>query len=461
MAKIVAISTVSPAKRAQFFYGDFTPGDNVSIERVVEGVPAGRSIKDGWLTFKNVQADADPGVLQLVIGTILNAQGHVSDTGLDGVGYVKFTPTVAQTLLLTGTTYYDIQVGLDNGDTYTVEIGRHRGWLPQVDAWQGERRSRGLVRRVSVEPLEHQPWRYENDLADDFVAGDDYTIERTIDGLQGSETVTSARLTALETSAQADPGLFQIAITTTASASGQIVDAGSGVPRTARVQFKFTRAQTALLNIARGWRMQLTLSDGMRYTVLRGTLYASLGVTAAAGTPSAGPALVHTFTGAEDLTTPGPADTGQAVVMHMGVWGRTAGQRCRYVSGGASNLNTVSWSSGLADGYVQLRWAAGTADDSLRLVFRCTDHNNHLFINGTGTVWKMVAGALTSIGSVATPAIPSLMRVEMAAGNLTVKDDGVTVGTFTDSFNATAVRYGCGNGNFATTGEYDDLEMGA
>lgn len=267
------------------FIGDFGVNDDAAIERSVEGIPSGRTLKDAWLTVKTLPTDTDAAaILQKAITTTPTANGQVSDTGGDGVGSVRFLLTPANTALLSDVKYYDIQVALDNGETYTVERGKIQALRPAINTAIGTRNGRGYIRQVSTEPTTRaSQFPQRNEIIDDLVAGDDFAIERSVDGLTGVLTVASARLTARAAPADADPGLFQITITTSPGGGGQILDAGSGVPRAARLRFALTKAQTAQLSTPRGFDVDVTLSDGKIYTVLFGTLYAPVGITIAEG----------------------------------------------------------------------------------------------------------------------------------------------------------------------------------
>lgn len=280
MARIVTQAGGLPGKRPRLFLA-FTPGDTPTLEIVIEGVPFATAVlSEAWLTFKNSEGDADPGVLQL--STAVGAQGSVVDTGSDGVGLVRFTPTAVQTaLLVAATLYFDLQVALSDGKVYTVARGHFRPWRPPVNAWEGSRGNTGLIRNPITEPVEGQPWPYENELLDDVVAGDDYAFRRLVYGLAAGRTVVSARFTMRSTPEQADPGLFQLAITSVSGAAGKIEDTGSGAPRRADLRFAFTQVQTALLAVARGWDVEVTLDNGEIHTVLRGTALAAAQVTLA------------------------------------------------------------------------------------------------------------------------------------------------------------------------------------
>lgn len=105
----------------------FVRGDEFSIVRTIPGVPVGVTISGGYLTFKNALSDIDSAAIVQKVITTSNSDGtgHVTDTGADGTGAVRFDMAKADTLLFTaGQKYFfDIQVQLDSGDVFTLEIG--------------------------------------------------------------------------------------------------------------------------------------------------------------------------------------------------------------------------------------------------------------------------------------------------------------------------------------------------
>ena len=81
----------------------------------------------------------------------------------------------------------------------------------------------------------------------DLVAGDDYEITRTITGLPSGYALNKAWLTVKASAVDADPGIFQKAITTSnVDGTGQIGDSGSS-DGIGAVRFDLVPADTLLL----------------------------------------------------------------------------------------------------------------------------------------------------------------------------------------------------------------------
>lgn len=116
----------------------------------------------------------------------------------------------------------------------------------------------------------------------DFTAGDDLEVQRTVTGVPTGQTVDKAWLTVKAAAADADPGIFQKAITTTdVPGTGRITDAGSS--GTATLRFDLTAANTALLTAGTEYfyDVQVKTSGGKIYTVESGKMIARRSVTAA------------------------------------------------------------------------------------------------------------------------------------------------------------------------------------
>ena len=102
-------------------------GDVFSLRRTINGIPAGRTLAEGWLTVKAAIADVDgSATFQKVITSIESSGvGQIEDTGADGSGILRFDISATNTLAMTAGTvyYYDIQIRLDNNDVLTLETG--------------------------------------------------------------------------------------------------------------------------------------------------------------------------------------------------------------------------------------------------------------------------------------------------------------------------------------------------
>lgn len=81
----------------------------------------------------------------------------------------------------------------------------------------------------------------------DLVAGDTYEVVRTITGLPSGYALDKAWMTVKASAVDADPGVFQKAITTSnVDGTGQITDTGTG-DGSAAVRFDLASADTTLL----------------------------------------------------------------------------------------------------------------------------------------------------------------------------------------------------------------------
>ncbi len=117
-----------------------------------------------------------------------------------------------------------------------------------------------------------------------FTEGDDLTIRRTINrvrsGLAAGVTITNAWLTVKTLEADADPGLFQKAITTSdVVGTGQIEDDGAGDVDPI-VRFDLTESNTRLIAATlRFYDIQVKTDGGARYTGESGRIIAKEEIT--------------------------------------------------------------------------------------------------------------------------------------------------------------------------------------
>ena len=120
---------------------------------------------------------------------------------------------------------------------------------------------------------------------EDFVAGADLQITRTITNVPDAVSLTKAWFTVKEIQAHADANaIFQKEITTSnVPGTGQITDAGSGSPpdRIATVRFDFGDADTILLKGGQEYLydVQVLTDGGAVYTPETGEIVARPGVT--------------------------------------------------------------------------------------------------------------------------------------------------------------------------------------
>lgn len=128
----------------------------------------------------------------------------------------------------------------------------------------------------------------ERDITD-VVVGDDWDIDRVLGNaaypIPAGRTVTKAWFTVKNNKSDADAAAVvgPIAITAAATSYGQITDAGSGSPRTARVVFLVPKAETTSADVTAGksyhYDIQAMLDNGTVKTVDVGRLVAKAGVT--------------------------------------------------------------------------------------------------------------------------------------------------------------------------------------
>lgn len=105
---------------------DHVAGDALEIEGTVTGdaITAGATVTKAYLTVKADEADADPGILQLIITETLTAAGQITNTP-NVSAKLLFTLTSANTALFTPgeLLFYDIRGLLSNGNPFTAEAG--------------------------------------------------------------------------------------------------------------------------------------------------------------------------------------------------------------------------------------------------------------------------------------------------------------------------------------------------
>lgn len=101
----------------------FVAGDTLEVRRTITGIPAGQTISKAWLMVKIMQTDVDASAIITKEITDANQAGigHVTDTGGDGTGEVRFDLTPANTaLLVSGNSYaFGIKIRTSTGNLYT------------------------------------------------------------------------------------------------------------------------------------------------------------------------------------------------------------------------------------------------------------------------------------------------------------------------------------------------------
>ena len=115
-----------------------------------------------------------------------------------------------------------------------------------------------------------------------IVRGDTRKVERTFTGLPTGEKIDKAWLTVKTTTSVSDPGLFQVEITTTATADGQITDASTS---DGKIAMYFVISGTDSAAATGGaeyiYDIQVRTSTGTIHTLVMGTVTFYDGVTGA------------------------------------------------------------------------------------------------------------------------------------------------------------------------------------
>ncbi len=105
-------------------------GDDLEITRTITLVPSGTTITDAWFTLKEHPDDLDSEAIisKQITDTDVPGTGHITDTGGDGTGAVRFDLSDTDTALPEiGRDYsWDIQVKMANGAVYTPDVGKFR-----------------------------------------------------------------------------------------------------------------------------------------------------------------------------------------------------------------------------------------------------------------------------------------------------------------------------------------------
>lgn len=146
--------------------------------------------------------------------------------------------------------------------------------------------------------------------------------------------------------------------------------------------------------------------------------------------------ITDSFNRADSTSTLGSTDTGQAWTAQAGTWGISS--NTAYTTT-ASGQVTVVVDAGVSDCTVQATLTDATG--SCGLCWRSTDDNNYWLVAGV-LCYKRVAGGFTSMGSTGGFSNGDVITVVVSGNNHTIKRNGTTVLSFTDSFNATATKHG-------------------
>lgn len=103
----------------------YVVGDDLEIRRTITGLPSPIAI--AWLTVKRYseQEDTDAAVEKMITTTDVPGTGRIVEAGGVGVdGDLRFDLVPDDTRLLGSQSWiHDLQIKLDDGKIYTVEIG--------------------------------------------------------------------------------------------------------------------------------------------------------------------------------------------------------------------------------------------------------------------------------------------------------------------------------------------------
>jgi hypothetical protein len=115
-----------------------------------------------------------------------------------------------------------------------------------------------------------------------FAQGDNFSVPVTVTSVPAGDTLAKAWLTVKAKLSDADPGVFQKAITPAATpGQGQITDTGAS--GTGIIRFDVQQADTLLLtpNVAYYYDIQVKTAAGLIGTIEEGTIMAAPQVTQA------------------------------------------------------------------------------------------------------------------------------------------------------------------------------------
>lgn len=160
-----------------------------------------------------------------------------------------------------------------------------------------------------------------------------------------------------------------------------------------------------------------------------------------------GSTVTDTFTRADSTTSLGTADTGQVWSALKGTWGISSGKAYLVASDGGGEDELAVLDAALANGTISCDFT--TWQTGQRIIFRATDYLNCLFATfdaaNNVACYKRVAGTFTSVGTGTFTSVSGMTASVVASGSsITVKGNGTTVISLTESFNASATKHGIG-----------------
>lgn len=158
---------------------------------------------------------------------------------------------------------------------------------------------------------------------------------------------------------------------------------------------------------------------------------------------AAGPVVSDTFTRADNSTSLGSAETGQAWNALVGTWGVISGTAYTSVAT-AQSIAVIDTASTNADAQ------ATVGGGNQGLVVGLVDASNY-YTSDSGIIYRCVAGAFTNIGGGAlTLAAGNVMRLVRAGNQISLYRNGTLLASVTDSSLTTGTKHGLRIHNSAT-----------
>jgi len=171
------------------------------------------------------------------------------------------------------------------------------------------------------------------------------------------------------------------------------------------------------------------------------------------------PIIEDGFNRADNNTSMGNADTGQAWTAVTATWGIIS--NTAYTPTATANAISAI-DTGLANGFAQVKIA--TLGYRARLIFRCSDATNRWQLDLTTDaklrLMKVVAGTATTLATVAdVPVSGDVVGVVVIGANIKAFLNGVQRINVDDAFNQTATLWGIGSHSDDTGTRFDDYKM--
>lgn len=99
-------------------------GDDIRVDRTYPDLPSGETVNKAYLTVKQRESDADPGIFQITITGTLTSSGHVTDGATPDVSlFFNILKTQSALLKPLVSYFYDVQLHTADGDIWTAEKG--------------------------------------------------------------------------------------------------------------------------------------------------------------------------------------------------------------------------------------------------------------------------------------------------------------------------------------------------